>query len=368
MNVLIYRGGKRALFAIVLGLYAAAGVFAQETRRDLLEIPAIVRSGAENSVMMAVSRAGDRLVSVGERGTVLLSDDDGLSWRQAREVPVSVALTSVAFADPRQGWITGHGGVVLHTADGGETWRKQLDGRVAAQLELQAAKAQLAVDPQAAAPRLKAAYRMVDDGPDKPFLDLYFADTKHGIAVGAYGLAVITDDGGETWRSIGGQMDNPAGMHLYAILADEQGVVITGEQGTLLRSTGLGQAFERLESPYTGTYFGALRTADGRLLAFGLRGNAYALAGTDWQPLNTGNSTLTAGKRLPDGTLLMVDEGGRLLLSSDNGQSFRTQALNEVDGAAITDLELTPSGALVVTGLRGVKRVVAKSLVGENKQ
>jgi photosystem II stability/assembly factor-like uncharacterized protein len=54
-----------------------------------------VRAAA--SLQLSVTRAGKRLVSVGERGLVLLSDDDGRSWRQARQVPVSVALTQVRF-------------------------------------------------------------------------------------------------------------------------------------------------------------------------------------------------------------------------------------------------------------------------------
>ncbi|MES2943818.1 MAG: glycosyl hydrolase, partial [Pseudomonadota bacterium] len=42
---------------------------------------------ALGAATLAVTRAGKRLVAVGERGTVLLSDDNGVSWRQA-SVPV----------------------------------------------------------------------------------------------------------------------------------------------------------------------------------------------------------------------------------------------------------------------------------------
>ena len=89
--------------------------------------------------MLAITRAGARLVAVGERGSILLSDDSGVSWRQAK-VPVSVTLTAVQFPNAKAGWAVGHLGVVLHSADGGETWAKQLDGREAASLVLEAAK------------------------------------------------------------------------------------------------------------------------------------------------------------------------------------------------------------------------------------
>lgn len=77
--------------------------------------------------VQAMARAGDRLVAVGERGVVLLSDDEGRHWRQA-SVPVSVTLTSLAFVDDKIGWAVGHGGVVLHSIDAGATWSKQIDG------------------------------------------------------------------------------------------------------------------------------------------------------------------------------------------------------------------------------------------------
>jgi photosystem II stability/assembly factor-like uncharacterized protein len=62
--------------------------------------------------LTGIARAGKRLVAVGERGIVVLSDDDGATWRQA-SVPVSVTLAAVQFPTPTQGWVVGHYGVVL---------------------------------------------------------------------------------------------------------------------------------------------------------------------------------------------------------------------------------------------------------------
>ncbi|ODV41971.1 hypothetical protein AWV79_31155 [Cupriavidus sp. UYMMa02A] len=101
--------------------------------------PAMIPDKAASLVRLSVTLAGERLVSAGERGVILLSDDNGKTWRQAK-VPVSAALTRVRFVDSRNGWAVGHGGVVLATRDAGETWQKQLDGAAAAQLELAAAR------------------------------------------------------------------------------------------------------------------------------------------------------------------------------------------------------------------------------------
>ncbi len=35
------------------------------------------------------------------------------------------------FSHAAKGWAVGHDGVVLHTSDGGESWRMQLDGNQA---------------------------------------------------------------------------------------------------------------------------------------------------------------------------------------------------------------------------------------------
>jgi photosystem II stability/assembly factor-like uncharacterized protein len=276
----------------------------------------------------------------------------------------------VSFASALDGWAVGHGGVVLHSQDGGESWRKQLDGVQAAQLALQAAQAQVAEDPQTAQRRVSAAQQWVTDGADKPFLAVYFADPRHGMVVGAYGLAMLTEDAGAHWRSVGSELDNPGGMHLYAILGDSQGVMIAGEQGTLVRGSALGQPFARIQSPYHGTWFGAVRMGPGQELVFGLKGNAFRLEQSgQWQPAQTDEqSSFTAGKKLVDNSLVMVSEGGRLLLSRDQGAHFLTVTAPGLDGSAITDVTQAADGTLVVTGARGIKRLNTMALNDRNAQ
>lgn len=359
MSNLNFQGVRLLWLAVLLG--AAVPGLAHSTSLDLLDTPAAVNQRADHAVLLAITRAGDRLVAVGERGIVLLSDDNGASWRQARSVPSSVALTAVSFADVSDGWAVGHAGVILHSEDGGETWSKQLDGKLAAQLELQGAQAQSVNDPHAAQRRLSAAQQLVAEGADKPFLSVYFADRQQGLVVGAYGLAMLTDDAGVHWRSVGSELDNPNGMHLYAILPDAQGVMIAGEQGTLLRGAALGQPFSRMPTPYHGTWFGALDLAGGQKLVFGLKGNAYRLEdGSQWQSIETGErSSLTAGKRLADDSLVLVSEGGRLWRSTDQGRHFQAMTTAALDGSTITDITQAADGALVLTGPRGIKRLDA---------
>lgn len=340
--------------ALFVGL--AVGVAcAGEGKRltDLLDRPAATSVRASKSTLLAVTRAGDRLVAVGELGIILLSDDHGASWRQAK-VPTSVALTTVRFLSGSEGWEVGHGGIVLHSSDGGETWRKQFDGKQAAAVELAAARAGEGGDK-----RLRDAERLVAEGADKPFLDVQFVDQRRGFIVGAYGLIFATADGGKSWQSLKGRLDNPKGRHLYALDVAGSDIVIAGEQGALYRSPDGGETFFEVKTPYVGSYFGALR--GNGLLVFGLRGNAYRSAddGASWQKVDLGLPvTVTAGARLADGSLALVDETGRLLQSRDGGQSFAATPVQQP--SPFTGLVQAADGSFVFSGARGITRQSAR--------
>jgi photosystem II stability/assembly factor-like uncharacterized protein len=331
----------------------AAGVSGE---RDVLDRPALMSPRAKDATLLCVTRAQGRLVAVGERAIVLLSDDRGVTWRQA-EVPVSVTLTSVDFPTAQKGWAVGHSGVVLHTEDGGTTWVKQLDGRQAAHLIGGSAQAALAAGGPTAPRQLALARRLIDEGPDKPFLDVYFADENRGFIVGAYGLVFATHDGGKTWLPWQDHLDNPEGRHLYSVRAGGNHLYVAGEQGTLYRSDDGGASFVRLESPYAGTLFGALPGERGTILVFGLRGHAYWSndAGRTWHPSAVPSpSSLTGAVRLADGSIVVTSQEGEVLRSTDQGHRFR--ALPIPRQFPLTSAVQAADGRLVLSGIRGLSR------------
>ncbi|MNJ15153.1 Ycf48-like protein precursor [compost metagenome] len=324
---------------------------------DVLERPAMLATRLDQRVLLAITAAGSRLVAVGEQGLVLLSDDQGKSWRQA-QVPVSVTLTNAYFVDPQQGWAVGHSGVVLHSTNGGQTWRKQLDGRQVAQLLLATAQARQPQDRL----QMAEAQRLVADGPDKPFLDVHFLDARHGLVVGAYGLALSTDDGGQRWTPLL-NIPNPQGKHLYRIASTGQDLYIAGEQGALFRSSDRGRYFVALPSPYEGSFFGLIAERNGLLLVFGLRGNLFRSqdAGQSWQTIDSGASVaLVDGLRVRDGSLLLIDQSGRLLSSQDDGHSFRRLPITPL--GPVASVAETESGKLLLSGLHGITSVPLTSL------
>ncbi len=347
----------RFLAVAVVSIANAAlpgGVRAAEADYPVLSQPAIVSPKAAGAAMLGLARAGQRLVAVGERGIVLLSDDQGGRWRQAR-VPVSVSLTAVRFVTERTGWAVGHFGVVLRSDDGGESWVKQLDGIAAARLAEQAA-AQMAQQGLPEAERLReSSLQLVEEGPDKPFLDLFFANERDGFVIGAYNLMFRTRDGGQSWTPWMSCVENPKGLHLYGVAQGGGGALyIVGEQGLLLRSTDGGERFTALPSPYKGSWFGVLAAGEGSVLAYGLRGSLYRSTdrGDSWRAIDTGvASGLGAGLALGDGTLVLASQTGDLLTSRDGGASFQPAAGRKLP---VTALAERADGRLAVASLRGV--------------
>ncbi len=201
---------------------------------------------------------------------------------------------------------------------------------------------------------------MAADGPDKPWLDLYFRDALRGWIVGAYGLIFRTGDGGQTWQPAMDRFDNPKGLHLNAIGETGDTIYLAGEQGFVARSIDGGRHFERIETPYAGSYFGLHASPDGRVILAGLRGHAYVSEdrGQSWQALATpapiSFNTIT---ELSDGRLLLVDQSGGLLQSRNGGRSF--QPLPVPPGAPLTDVVLAADGSLVATSFRGLVRLEA---------
>jgi photosystem II stability/assembly factor-like uncharacterized protein len=318
---------------------------------DPLLRPALIAPRASRAVTLAVAPAGQRTVAAGERGIVLWSDD-GKTWQQAK-VPVSVTLTALSFPTPQQGWAVGHGGVILHSTDGGRNWTRQLDGRAAAQIELKAAR--VSGDPK----RVAHAEQLVGDGPDKPFLAVHFWNAKRGFAIGAYGLIFGTEDGGTTWASWSERVQNPKNLHLNAMHVSGGTVFLAGEQGLMLRSVDDAQIFQALQSPYKGSWFAITGNAASVVVA-GLRGTVLRStdAGTTWTPVQV-PMPVTIGSALAtrDGSLLFANHAGMLLTSVDGGQSLRP--LQVPPGPPLTALAEGVSGALLAASFAGPMQLPA---------
>ena len=325
--------------------------------------PAIMSRRITESVLLSVTRAGSRLVAVGEHGYIIYSDDEGVTWQQA-SVPVAVTIIRAYFVSAQVGWAVGHQGVVLHTEDGGKTWVKQLDGVKAANIALSKAKQRFSKANNKKEPRIlymmKYAKGLVVDGPDKPFFDVYFKNEKDGFVIGAFNMIFKTKDGGETWEPWMDHVDNRAGYHLYAIGSDGSRLFIAGEQGLFLRSDDGGTTFYKLPTPYSGSYFGLSVLKDKEVLIYGLRGNAYLTkdAGFNWVEVRTGvRLSIMDAIECDDGTILMVSQSGEVLKFRNNLRTI--EKVHVTEHYPFCGVEKVPKGILVV-GFGGIELLPVK--------
>jgi photosystem II stability/assembly factor-like uncharacterized protein len=373
-----FRPGLALASVLILGCMAPgwAAIASTDLARDALNNPSPPVANPEHVVILAVTRAGNRLVAVGEHGVITLSDDNGKRWRQA-EVPVDVSLTAVRFADDRTGWAVGHLGVILKTADGGEHWALQLDGISGARLAMEEAEADAkaaqtetkagAAEGDPIKQELRAAKRLEKDGPDKPLLNLLVTNDQQVLAVGAFNLAFRTADGGKTWQYWSSHVDNMDGSHLYAIRSSAVSgeVFIAGERGLLLRS-GMDEGhFTSIVSPYSGSLFVLLEIGDGKLFLGGLSGNAFYSGdnGASWKAAQIEwqhPATLNGGIVLSDHIAVVCDQAGRLLASRDGGQSWAPTSLPA--GAPCVGVAEAADQSLVLATMAGL-RVVPRSVV-----
>lgn len=369
-------GRGRVLPALLGGLLLALAVVAPSPARaeriDLATLPAFKTPKAAQSLLLAVTAAGPRLVAVGERGIIVHSDDNGVTWTQA-EVPVSVTLAAVTFPTPTEGWAVGHDGMILHSADRGQTWAVQFDGTRAAAAVRQDAERRVALararaeaaplEDEAARAALDLAETALDDAmagvrfaPSRPFLAVAFLDSRFGLAVGSFGQIFRTTDGGTSWVYLGDRIDNQERLHYGAVAIDPSGrIVVAGEGGRITRSTDFGEHWTVTALPERGQIAG-LRRVGPAWLAHGGGGRVYRStdAGASWTRIVTcSGKTLVAGL-VRDESVLLFDAGGAPLSSDDGGRSW-TCPPAESSPRPVAGIAATADGKMVLAGPGGVR-------------
>ncbi len=298
-------------FAVLLYAFTAWG-----EEPDSAEGFSKVMPLAHKSLLLDVTRTGNTLVAVGERGHVLLSTDSGKSWKQATKVPTRATLTAVAAAG-KNIWAVGHDTTIIHSDDGGQNWEKQFS----------------------------------DPAREVPLLDVYFSDASTGYAIGAYGTYLTTTDGGRSWHD--GLLLEDDDFHLNAIIPLQANqLFIVAESGVAYRSDDAGQTWKRLQLPYSGSMFGVLYLSE-RVIAFGLRGHVFSSPdlGESWQALNSPVlSSLFGGAVTGANSAVLVGGNGVILKLKGEQLEFLGQPAGGEDLSAVIALT---NQRLVVVGESG---------------
>jgi photosystem II stability/assembly factor-like uncharacterized protein len=278
---------------------------------------------AARGLLLDAAVVSNAIIAVGEHGTILRSIDSGRTWEKVA-TPALSTLTCIVFADARNGWASGHDGVVLHTKDAGENWTVQYEA----------------------------------ESKDVVLLDLATLDPKRLFAVGAFGLFWSSVDGGRTWTPRELLEED---LHLNRItVGDNNALYIACERGALLRLNDLGRGVTLLPSPYEGSFNGILPLGKGTLLAYGLRGHIFRSVdeGATWNLVPLPEPTLlSTAIRLRSGTVVVAGQARAFWISVDNGVTFSRwpTALT----TAVAELLEMPDGAVLAIGEAGATRLDA---------
>ncbi len=320
-NYLSQRSFKLIIFLIFFGsCYSVSSATEGEN--------SVIAPLATHSLLLDIKRADSALIAVGERGHILISEDNGNSWQQ-QLVPTRATLTGVYFPDRLHGYAVGHDQVILRTRNGGVSWELLYE----------------------------------DIEAETPLLDLYFLDQQHGFAIGAYGLFLETFDAGNSWSK---RFISEDDLHLNKIIKIGDSLFIAAEAGVAYRSDDDGENWISLTPDYNGSFFGILPITGDRLLLYGLRGHLFHSedAGETWEQIEKATeASLTAGLRLNDGRIVIAGMAGVLLVSDDDGQSFELQQDPERRG--YSSLLQSADGAIVAVGDFGVTRFSQTSLLSD---
>ncbi len=293
-------------------------------------------------------------------------------------------LLDLAWAGTRV-FAVGERGHILHSDDAGKTWTQS---RVPASANLTAAYFADAkhgwavghVEAILATSDGGDSWRLVHFEPEnpQPLLDVCFADASRGVAVGAYGVVYVTTDGGSVWSQVpfepaalpGADEVQPADemeadvdlgfeFHLNAIARGPPGRMYIGaEAGRLFRSDDDGATWRELPSPYDGSFHGVLPLEGDVVLAFGLRGNLFRS--------EDGGATWV---QLPTGTTALLDGGARIDADTVVVVGMQGVILVSRDGGrnftlhqqedrkALSAVAPSGDGELIVAGEGGVRRL-----------
>jgi len=300
----------------------------QITTGELQHLQAQRIPGIEGRVAITgAAVAGKRIVAVGDHGAILLSDDAGKTFRQAKNVPTRVTFTSVSFVDSQHGWAAGHWGSIFVTTDGGENWTLQRDERKA----------------------------------DLPILSIWFKDAQNGYAAGIWSTFLRTQDGGKTWNPI--TIPAPPGakhadLNLFKIFPDSKGALyVVAERGLVLHSKDEGEHWDFMDTGNKGSLWSGVALRDGTLVVGGLLGKAYAShdSGKTWAASVTNtDSSITEMAEDADGKVVAVGLDGVSLVSTDSGAHYKMSQRD--DRLSLTALALLPGSAPVMFSKTGVAK------------
>ncbi len=231
---------------------------------------------------------GQKAVIIGDRGQVLVTHEKYGNLWAPRDSGTTEMLTSLSFVDDTHGWAAGHGGIIIHTGDGGASWEVQ---------------------------RESSPHNL-------PLFDIQFVSRDVGYASGAYDTLLKTTDGGQTWNSLPTGTDT---IYNGLFFHDADNGFLLGEFGSLMRTRDGGESWEQMNiGDYQGSLFGITFLSPEKALAYGINGKLIVSrdGGETWTETPTGTKEALYRAAARGDEVVIVGKSGVILTSTDNAESF----------------------------------------------
>lgn len=197
-------------------------------------------------------------------------------------------LTDISFADSSTGMISGWGGRLLRTTDGGESWVE------------------------------------TKTGTETDLNSVAFLTGDIVVAVGSGGKILRSTDAGITWK----ELDSPSEETLNKVVSagDELSVAV-GWNGTILTSTDDGASWDATTLDPPNNYI-SVAFSDGVGLMIASGGAVYrTFDGTTWSTVPLPEEANPSAVSIVDGTqVLLVGEFGEMLVSDNAGNDWYESA------------------------------------------
>lgn len=313
---------------LLFALTAAVGAQAETAPRSI----AIVAEGTAHRPLYGIDFHEDlrRGAAVGARGTLLMSDDGGRSW-VAEQLETSLAVIDVAVQGDRRLTVGQLGGIWI--SDSGQAWRTAASGTE---------ERLMAVDMNASGLT---------------------------IAVGSFDVILLSYDGGETWEEsplqLAPHVEGHYDPHLYDVQINPDGsALIVGEFGLILRSIDEGRNWDIVHQGVASLADVHVRT-DGTGFAVGQDGAVLRTTdgGQTWTSLKTPTSGNLLGVWSTESGEVTVSGMRYMIVSDDDGASWRMVADAEVNTNWYGKMAATDSGVLAVGHSGRVIRVARRTPV-----
>jgi photosystem II stability/assembly factor-like uncharacterized protein len=217
-----------------------------------------VETGSNKHVFTLQFSTPQRGHGAGDYGHMIHTEDGGKTWTKNQVStdtvlpesaldtgvdPGDVNLYALSYGTPDLAWLVGEFGILLHTTDGGVTWKQQ------------------------------------KTPVETTLFGVYFKDAQNGWVVGGDATLLHTQDGGLTWAP---QPVPVSARPLFDVRVSGQTGWIVGESGTMLKSNDGGMTWQLQELPIqlAARWIRSIfLTSSGKGLAVGSEGLVFQLDG-----------------------------------------------------------------------------------------